>query len=36
MAIIWNKFVVYENFIPNDKKCLDFIVAEIRPTQGLT
>ena len=36
MAIIWNNTVVYENFIPNDNKYLDFIVAQIHPTPGLT
>ena len=36
MAIIWNNSVVQENFIPNDKKQLDFIVAQIHPTPGLT
>ena len=36
MAIIWNNSVVQENFIPNDKKQLDFIVAQIRPTPGVT
>ena len=36
MAIIWNNSVVQENFIPNDNKQLDFIVAQIHPTPGLT
>ena len=36
MAIIWNNTVVQENFIPNDNKYLDFIVAQIHPTPGLT
>ena len=35
MAIIWNNTVDQENFIPNDKY-LDFIVAQIHPTPGLT
>ena len=28
--------MVYENCIPNDKNLLDFIVAQIHPTPGLT
>ena len=36
MAIIWNSYVASDNFIPNDKMQLDFMVEQIYKTPGLT